>query len=322
MGIFDKIKEPVVLKESNSAQEKLEALKALYQQTSGELQRKIEAEIKIVEAGIYGENQIMYELKNSHMPMMILHDLYLEYNGCTAQIDYLILTRGRQFILECKNFIGNIEIDRAGNFTRTIPYGNGVRKEAFYSPITQNEHHLDLLKQIRLSTKKNFLAKAMFEKSFSDSYRAVIVLANPKTILNAKFAKKEIRNQVIRADQLISYIKESNQEPNAPILSEKEMINLGNFFLNLHRENPTDYVAKYRNQIEKEIIKEESCAGENVEIERKEIIQEIIKEENVICPRCGSVMVKRMAARGVNVGREFYGCSNYPKCRAIVNIEE
>lgn len=34
--------------------------------------------------------------------------------------------------------------------------------------------------------------------------------------------------------------------------------------------------------------------------------------EELICPRCGAPMVKRNGSRG-----EFYGCSNFPKCRMI-----
>jgi hypothetical protein len=34
-----------------------------------------------------------------------------------------------------------------------------------------------------------------------------------------------------------------------------------------------------------------------------------------ICPRCSSPMVKRVAKRGSNKGNEFYGCSNFPRCR-------
>ena len=39
------------------------------------------------------------------------------------------------------------------------------------------------------------------------------------------------------------------------------------------------------------------------------------------CPKCGAPMVLRTAKRGDYAGRRFYGCSAYPKCRGIVNIE-
>ena len=38
------------------------------------------------------------------------------------------------------------------------------------------------------------------------------------------------------------------------------------------------------------------------------------------CPKCGSSMVKRKAKRGLHKGNEFWGCSTYPKCKAIENI--
>ncbi|MDM8350502.1 restriction endonuclease [Pseudomonas sp. sp1636] len=33
------------------------------------------------------------------------------------------------------------------------------------------------------------------------------------------------------------------------------------------------------------------------------------------CPVCNSAMQKRVAKRGANIGNEFWGCSQYPKCR-------
>lgn len=39
------------------------------------------------------------------------------------------------------------------------------------------------------------------------------------------------------------------------------------------------------------------------------------------CPKCGSEMVLRTAKRGDNQGGKFWGCSRYPECRGIVNIE-
>lgn len=34
-----------------------------------------------------------------------------------------------------------------------------------------------------------------------------------------------------------------------------------------------------------------------------------------ICPRCGGKLVLRTAKKGEHVGNQFYGCSNFPKCR-------
>lgn len=38
------------------------------------------------------------------------------------------------------------------------------------------------------------------------------------------------------------------------------------------------------------------------------------------CPKCGSVMVRRIAKRGQNAGSEFFGCSRYPECKGIRDL--
>ncbi|WP_027950982.1 restriction endonuclease [Haliea salexigens] len=37
------------------------------------------------------------------------------------------------------------------------------------------------------------------------------------------------------------------------------------------------------------------------------------------CPRCGSALVRRRARRGKMAGKEFWGCSSFPKCRHTQN---
>ena len=140
--------------------------------------------------------------------MYILRDLYLEVNDLSAQIEYLIITRHRIYVLECKNLIGNIEIDNTGHFIRTFEINSKKVKEGIYSPITQNERYLNVIKEMRLSEQKNFIGKTIIEKSFNNDYKSLVVLANPKTLLFDRFAKKEIKNKVIRSDQLIQRLKE------------------------------------------------------------------------------------------------------------------
>lgn len=43
--------------------------------------------------------------------------------------------------------------------------------------------------------------------------------------------------------------------------------------------------------------------------------------ENPSCPKCGIAMVKRTAKQGSNMGKTFWGCNNFPKCRGVIPIE-
>lgn len=40
------------------------------------------------------------------------------------------------------------------------------------------------------------------------------------------------------------------------------------------------------------------------------------------CPRCGAAMERRVAKRGPNIGKAFFGCSSYPQCKATLAIVE
>ena len=45
--------------------------------------------------------------------------------------------------------------------------------------------------------------------------------------------------------------------------------------------------------------------------------QEVVRA----CPKCGSEMVLRVAKKGPNSGKKFWGCSKFPGCRVVVSVE-
>jgi len=49
-------------------------------------------------------------------------------------------------------------------------------------------------------------------------------------------------------------------------------------------------------------------------------VKNIIESKENNCPKCGSEMVIRESKKGANAGGRFWGCSSFPKCRAIVKI--
>ena len=294
MGLFSK-PEVIILKESDDSKNYLEKLQELLSKASGEVATKIEKEIAVVKAGIVGEENILFELKNSGLNLVVLHDLYLKSaSGLTAQIDFLVLTPKLFYVLECKNLIGNIELKNSGEFVRTFQVGNKSFKEGIYSPITQNERHLNVLKECR-SENSNFIIKAIQNYNFNSIFQGVVVLANPKTVINDRWAKKEDKEKVIRADQLIKYIKDVNEKSKEFSLSIKELEEIGRRYLEMNNEERPDYFAKYEN-----------------------FVKEVGSKK--ICPDCGGELILRTAKFGNYAGKKFYGCSNFPKCKYIRNI--
>jgi hypothetical protein len=313
MGLFSK-PEVVILKDSCDSKEYLAKLQELRTTVpdSSVAAEKIDKEIAITEAGIKGEDKVLFELKNSGMNLVVIRDLFIQTeDGRNAQIDFFVITPHANVIIECKNLFGNIEINNKGDFIRTIEYkGRRFKKEGIYSPITQNERHLAVYKDCWESN-KGFVTKLIAGKYFTDYNKTIVVLANDNSVVNDKFAKKEIKQQVIRADQLINYLKNLKTDASSSLKSMRES---GERVLAMNVQDRTDYFKKYEDLAAE-------VKTENVTSEAPKEEQTVAKvEEKLVCPRCGGQLILRTAKKGDNVGNQFYGCSNFPKCRYIQNL--
>lgn len=301
MGLFTKEIGPVFLKSSNQAAEYIEKLKLLQDKCDGSLKEEIDKQIAIAEYGIKGEQSIAFELKNSGMDMYILQDICLEHGELSAQIDYMIVTRKRIYIIECKNMIGDIEVNNAGDFIRTYQLRGRRIKEGIYSPITQNIRHLQIVKEVRKADRKNIITKKLFESHFEDNYKSIVVLANPKTVLYAKFAKKEVKEQIVRVDQLVHKIKEMDKLVKDS-MSEKEMAEIANFFLEKNKQDRSDYTEKY----EKILAKAESLNEKNAVTEESETLDKskVVTEEAETLNEKKAVSEKMEAAKEKEIIKE------------------
>ena len=326
MGIFSSGQSgPVFIKETSSTDDRLRQLEEIRDSLPPEKRSGVEKDIKLLSAGRFGEENILFELKNSHLPLYVIRDLYLEHQGLTAQIDFLILTPKRNFVVECKNLIGNIEINERGDFIRTFHSGKQFWKEGIYSPLTQNRRHLNLLREIGMEQQSNFVSRTFYHKSFENLYRPIVVLANSKTLLKASQAPLEIRNQVIRLDHMIHYIEWANSQPGwVRTLSRRELESTAEFWLSQNKPVPPVRVEKY---LQKLSLEEPAAPSAREIPQAKPFPGEVSQAEPEPemppkCPRCGAPMVKRVATKGERAGRMFWGCSGFPKCKGIINLDE
>ena len=241
--VFFRAQEPVILKEGSDAKEQLATLESLRETVPRSQRRRLDSDIRALKAGIVGEDRILFELRNSHLSLVVIHDLHLEFEGLTAQIDFLVLTRRRNFVLECKNLYGDISVNARGDFVRSF---GGRRREGIYSPITQNQRHLGLMKRINLST-KGAIMSALLSPRFDDLYRGLVVLANPKTILHDRNAKKEVKQQLVRGDQLVATIESINsmRGPADGKIPFKDVMERAERWLSMDTPVRTDYTARY-----------------------------------------------------------------------------
>ena len=49
--------------------------------------------------------------------------------------------------------------------------------------------------------------------------------------------------------------------------------------------------------------------------------QQSVQSNTPVCPLCGKPMIKRVAQKGINSGREFWSCSGFPNCKGTLNIK-
>lgn len=162
-----------------------------------------------------------------------------------------------------------------------------------------------------------FVTSLAIKRNFDSSYKSLVVLANPKTIVNDRYAPKEIKSQVIRADQLVSNMKNIIAASNDFASTKKEMMSIAQGILDMNIESRKDYAAKYE-----ELVKENELSDSADTKNEISDSKQSVSDDKLICPKCGSKLVLRTAYKGENAGKKFYGCSNFPKCRFILNIKQ
>lgn len=104
---------------------------------------------------------------------------------------------------------------------------------------------MEIVKESKLEN-RNLLAGMIVKKSFHSLNRSLVVLANPKTVLNDRYAKKEVKEKVIRADQLITTIKKIVAESRMPSIIKKRDERIRRKFLEKESGKPEKLYRKIR----------------------------------------------------------------------------
>lgn len=232
----------------------------------------------------------------------ILRNVYIpKDNGGTSEIDVLFITQKGMFVIESKNYSGWIFGDEASQYwTAMLP---NRQKNRFYNPISQNRTHIKWL--------KNFL------KEDVPTYSLIVFSER------CKIKKMQVRSadvHVLNRDALPTIVREiwsSTQD----VLTEVDIERL------YSRLQPLTEVTREEKQEHVDHIRKRyGMPEQNQRVFRSQepevTAEETVKNTTPVCPRCGEKLILRTAKKGANAGNQFWGCSNYPKCRYIENIEK
>lgn len=265
------IKEPIFYKEFKENIEAEERLLSLIEETEDRNKiRDIKSEIYAMRKGARGEKQVAYELKNSYIPMICLHDIRLEFEDKVAQFDFILLTHYFIMVLETKSLSCDVNINNYGEFERVIRLKNGhYYKKGMYSPVTQNDRHVRILRDFFI---KNNLFKRL------PIYSAVII-ANEEAIINRKYAKKEVKDKIYKLDQITNLLEKTiKEEKKNGQAFEHKLINTANTLIENNKPIEINYRRKFgldEKQINKREIKNEKISEEQYNREAEEIINKL-----------------------------------------------
>lgn len=290
------------------------------------------------DTGRYGEYLTYKYLKRfEENGAKFLFNIYIpKENGETSEIDVLMISKKGLFVFESKNYSGWIfGSENQKNWCQILPAGRGRSyKERFYSPIMQNRSHIKHLKA--------FLGEQI-------PMRSIIVFSDRCTLKSGQMRSVDI-SVINRYDVLPVVCNICNMFPD-DLLTDSDITDIYNrlypytqvgeavktqHVTNIHNSlNPPpiqpviDIPVQVTQQSQPEMNTEQpDMTAADIPIAADEVSAAAAAEpeaaaagqQELKCPKCNGDLILRTAARGENSGKQFYGCSNYPKCKYIRNI--
>jgi hypothetical protein len=240
----------VIIKQKDSLASAYEELQSLLKLPLDNRQQSlVEREVRALNYGVRGEQDSAYFLNftfEKSKNFAVIHDLRIEWQGRVAQIDHLLINRFLDiFVLETKNFFGDLKINDQGEFS--VVYSK--KTYGIESPIEQNRRHVAVLRD-RIDARN--LSPTRLGIPLPLSYNPY-VLVSPKSNIVRPHPKKFDTAMVIKADQLYAEIQRRVDQESvvATFASAGKMIGsetLETFakgVASLHRPGKINYRAKF-----------------------------------------------------------------------------
>ncbi len=254
----------------------------------------------ILNTGAYGE-YLTYKClrKYEAIGAKFLFNCYLpKDNEETSEIDVMMIYKSGIYVFESKNYSGWIFGSESGKtWTQTLPNGRSSRKERFYNPIMQNKTHIKWL-----------------EEQLEDTVplHNIVVFSQRCELKKLDVTSGDV--SVVKRDALPKLIREMDERIGSRL--DDESITAIYDKLYPHTQVSGEVKESHIENIEKKY----KSSSDDTSVTEDKAINETNTGEDMICPRCGSPLVLRTTKKGENAGKQFYGCSSFPKCRYMKNL--
>ena len=251
--------------------------------------------------GRHGEKLTERELKLVNLlgrKGKTLRNIYLpKDNGETSEVDLVYITPKGIFVFESKNYSGWIFGDEKSRYWTAML--SNKQKNQFYNPILQNKAHLKWMREYIGNDIPLF---------------SIIVFSERCELKKVIVESDDIR--VIKRDLTYATVR-GIWDKNPDIISDeiiKEIYNKLKELTNVDKAKKTKHIENIKNRLDKQSIY--SKDDREMTSSKERVFESIEPKENErICPKCGSILVLRVAKKGDNAGKQFYGCSSFPQCR-------
>lgn len=210
-------------------------------------------------------------------------------NGETSEIDLLYISPKGIFVFESKNYSGWIFGDeRQMYWTASLPNGE---KNRFYNPIKQNQTHLKWLRQL---------------VGEQIPLYSIIVFSNRCTLKKVTVESNDIA--VIQREQVYATVRKiwDHHDDVVPPGQVESLYERLKELTNVSDAAKAAHVERIRQQFK---------PSEPQEKQPENPLTTQAKDEVPTCPKCGGRLMLRTAKTGSHAGQQFYGCSNFPRCR-------
>lgn len=201
----------------------------------------------------------------------------------TTQIDHLYVSKYGVFVVETKHISGWI-FGSANDATWTQKFRNGKSRQ-FQNPLRQNYKHTKTLAALLELPEDKLISLVVFngETKFKTPMPENVCYS----LGHIDFVKKH-QAEILGEDEVIRILQVIEEKRLAPGF-----------------KTDRQHVAYVRARIETPAQPGTPSPTTSAQ---------------ALCPHCGAPLVQRTARQGANAGRDFWGCSTYPRCRYTKNV--
>ena len=238
----------MIIKSPDDKQSQQTALQNLLHHPSADanIRKRIEQELRNMQAGIRGEEEAAYEMKVQYGESpnwMVIHDLRIEHGGLIAQIDHLLINRLLDmWVCESKHFSEGVAVNEHGEFAAFF----GSRPYGVPSPVEQNNRHILILKRLFNSGAVNLPTRLGF--TIKPDLKGLVLVSKGARISRPK-AKIEGLDAIIKNDMLFKTINKAGEDVStliiAKVVSKETLETLAREIVSLHKPIAFNWHAKF-----------------------------------------------------------------------------